>query len=319
MKWVAWIVMAWASLFCSSMAQGQVWPQRPIKIIVPYAAGGNTDNQARLVSERLAAILGQPFVIENRAGAGGAIAANYVAKAPADGYTLFFTASSVVTLPLLQKVSFDPYLDFAPVSIAGANSLVIAIHRSVPATTLKEFIDYVKRRPGKLNYATGGNGSIGHLAAVMFNSRVGLDMVAIHYKGGSQAIVDLLGGQVQMYIGSPSELIQHANGGNIRLIAVTGENRTSEFPNLPAVAELYPGFHAGTWNGFLAPAATPKPIIATLAREIARVVAEPGVIERFKAIGVDPVGNTPAEFADRLRIDAPMWRDAINAAGIKPE
>src|SRR5438128_4694309 len=249
-----------AAVLCCSSALAQSWPQRPVKVVVPFVAGGNTDNQARIVSERLAATLGQPFVVENRVGAGGAIAAEFVAKSPPDGYTLFFAASPQFSLPLLQKVNFDPYKDFIPVSIVGTNPFVLGIHASVPARTVKEFVDYVKARPGQLNYASAGAGTTTHLTGALFLSRAGLKMAHVAYKGGAQAVADLVGGQVQMYFGNASELIQHSQSGKVRMLGVSRAKRTPQLPDVPAIAETYPGFATGTWNGYLAPAGTPQPI-----------------------------------------------------------
>jgi len=303
----------------ASLLQAQTWPQRPVKVIAPYSAGGSSDTQARVISERLSAAFGQQFLVENRVGATGAIAAEYVAKSPADGYTLFFAATPQVSIvPLIQKVNYDPLKDFAPVSIFGTNAFVLGVHISVPAKTLKEFIDYVKAHPGQLSYSSGGTGSTGHLTAALFTSRAGLTMTHIPYKG-VQAATDLVGGQVQMYFGPPADLIQHSKSGKIKLLAVSGEKRAPQLPDLPAIAELYPGFRSDTWNGLMAPAATPKQIIDRVAQEVAKAAREPGTIERLNNIGVDAVGSTPAEFAALIRSEAPLWRDAVNAAGIKQE
>lgn len=307
-----------ACLSVSANAQTP-WPQKPVKVVVPFVAGGNTDSQARIVSERLAAVLGQPFVVENRVGAGGAIAAEFVAKAPADGYTLFFAASPQFSLPLIQKVNFDPYQDFAPISIVGTNPFVLGVHESVPASTVREFVEYAKTRPGQLNYASAGAGTTTHLTGALFLVRAGLQMTHVAYKGGAQAVGDLVGGQVQMYFGNASELIQHSKSGKVRLLGVSSEKRAPQLPDVPAIAEFYPGFRTGTWNGYLAPAGTPKAVIDRLAGEIGKIVREPATAERLNKIGVEPVGNTPAEFADFLRRDAPVWRDAVKAAGIKAD
>jgi tripartite-type tricarboxylate transporter receptor subunit TctC len=303
-----------------SPSKGQSWPQRPVKVVVPFVAGGNTDVQARIMSERLSAQLGQQFLVENRVGASGAIAAEFVARAPADGYTLFFSASPQISVvPLVQKVNYDPMKDFVPISIVGTNPFVLGVHASIPANNLKEFVEYVRARPGQLSYASGGAGSIGHLSAALFLARARLQMIHIPYKGGAPAVQDLVGGQVQMYFGNASELLQHAKSGRIKLLAVSSEKRAPQLPDVPAVAETYKGFRTITWNGFLAPAGTPKPVIDLLAKEIAKIVREPATIDRFEKIGVDPLGDTPAEFASFIRSEATLWRDAVNAAGIKPE
>jgi len=300
--------------------QAQSWPQRPVKLVLPFAAGGNTDSQARILSPRLSAAFRQQFIVENRVGAGGAIAAEYVAKSPADGYTLFFTAASQISiLPLVQKVNYDSLKDFAPISIFGTNPFVLGVNASLPARNLKEFIDYVRAHPGQINYSSGGTGSVGHLTPALFASRAGLKMTHIPYKGGAPAVADLVGGQVQVYFGNPSELIPHAKSGRIFLLAVSSEKRAPQLPELPAIAELYPGFNIVTWNGMLAPAGTPKEIIDGLAQEMIKTTRDPAVVEQLNKIGIDPLGNTPAEFAEFIRNEASLWRDAVNAAGIKQE
>src|SRR5205809_1583191 len=199
-KWIA-ICIALGSAFPTPFLQARTWPQRPVKVIVPFTAGGHTDTQARIISERLSVALGQQFIVENRVGAGGAIAAEFVAKSPADGSTLFFAGTTqLLSLPLVQKVNYDPLKDFAPISILGTNPLVLGVHISVPANTLLEFIDYVKAHPGKLSYSSGGTGSTPHLSAALLASRAGLKMTHIPYKG-AQAVTDLVGGQVQMSFG----------------------------------------------------------------------------------------------------------------------
>ena len=302
-----------------ALAQAQSWPQKPVKVIVPFSAGGNTDSQARIVSERLNALLGQPFVVENKVGAGGAIAAEFVAKSAPDGYTLFFAASPQFTLPLVQKVNFDPFKDFAPISIVGTNPFVLGTHVSVPATTVKEFVDYVKARPGQLNFASAGAGTVTHLTAALFLSRAGLEMTHVAYKGGAPAVADLVGGQVQMYFGNASELIQHSQSGKVRMLGVSSAKRTPQLPEVPAIAETYPGFATSTWNGYLAPTGTPQAIIERAAQVIAQAVREPATADRLRKIGVEPLGNTPTEFAELVRREAPVWRDAVKAAGIKAD
>ncbi len=315
------MVLAAALVLGAPAASAQEsWPQHPVKVVVPFAPGGNTDVQARIVSERLSSVYGQQFVVENRVGAAGAIAAEYVAHAPADGYTLFFSASPQISVvPLVQKVNYDPEKDFVPISIVGTNPFVLGVHASVPADTLQEFVKYVRERQGLLNYASGGTGSIGHLSAALFLARAGLVMTHISYRGGAPAVQDLVAGQVQMYFGNASELLQHAKSGKIKLLAVSSEKRAPQLPGVPAVAEYYKGFRTITWNGFLAPAGTPRALVDSLAREVAKLVREPATAERLEKIGVDPLGNTPEQFAAFLKAEVPLWRDAIKAADIKPE
>ncbi len=189
----------------------------------------------------------------------------------------------------------------------------------MPADTLQEFVKYVRERQGLLNYASGGTGSIGHLSAALFLARAGLVMTHISYRGGAPAVQDLVAGQVQMYFGNASELLQHAKSGKIKLLAVSSEKRAPQLPGVPAVAEYYKGFRTITWNGFLAPAGTPRALVDSLAREVAKLVREPATAERLEKIGVDPLGNTPEQFAAFLKAEVPLWRDAIKAADIKPE
>jgi tripartite-type tricarboxylate transporter receptor subunit TctC len=318
-RWLL-VLVSLCAAFMSQLAHAQTWPQRPVKVIVPFAAGGNADIQARIASERLSAVLGQQFLVENRVGAGGAIGAEFVAKSPADGYTLLFAPLSVISiLPLVQKVNYDPLKDFVPISILGTNPFILGVHPSLPVKNLKEFIDYVKARPGQLNYGSAGLGTVSHLTATLFLARAGLKMTHVAYKGGAPAVGDLVSGQLQMLFLPPLDLVPLAKSGKIRLLAVSSEKRMSQLPDLPAIAEFYPGFRTVVWNGLLAPAGTPKEIVDRLAQEVIKATREPGVIERLNKIGVDPLGNAPAEFAALIKSDAPLWREAVDAAGLKQE
>ena len=300
-------------------AHAQSYPNKPIRLIVPFAAGGAVDALARLLGSKLSEAVGQLVLVENRAGVGGNLGADAVAKSPPDGYTILQTPNGMAITPALYRnLPFDPLKDFAPISILGTNPLVLGVHISVPANTLVEFIDYVKAHPGKLSYSSGGTGSTPHLSAALFASRAGLKMTHIPYKG-AQAVTDLVGGQVQMSFGNTSDMIQHSKSGKIRMLAATGEKRMPQLPDLPAIAEFYPGFRTIVWNGLLAPSRTPKTIIDRVAQEVAKAAHDPVLIERLNKIGVDALGNTPAEFAALLRSEAPLWRDAVNAAGIKQE
>ncbi len=309
-----------ALLMAAMPAVAQDWPQRPVRVIVPYAPGGNTDAIARITAERLTTALGQQVIVENRAGAGGATAADFVAKAPADGYTLFVAAlSQFGPVPLTQKVNYDPLKDFTPIANIGANGFVIAVHPGLPVSDLKGFVDHVKARPGKLNYGSGGTGSLTHLAALLFLNRAGLDMVHVAYKGGAPALADTLSGQVQMYAGSPSELLQHAAAGKIKLLGITSERRNAQLPNVPAIAEIYPGFKAMTWNGLLAPANLPPAITTRLAGEMQKLMKDAAFLDRLAKLGLDPVPTTPASFASDIRSEYAMWRDLIKSTGVVVE
>jgi tripartite-type tricarboxylate transporter receptor subunit TctC len=295
----------------------QAWPQRPVRIIVPYAPGGNTDAIARVTAERLTTVLGQQFIVENRGGAGGATAAEFVARAQPDGYTLFVAAlSQFGPVPLTQKVNFDPLTDFTPIANIGANGFVIAVNPSVQVKDLREFTDYVKARPGKLNYGSGGTGSMTHLAPLLFLKKAGLEMVHVPYKGGAPALADTLSGQVQMYAGSPSELLQHASAGKIRLLGITSARRNAQLPNVPAIGEFYPGFKAETWNGLVGPAGLPAPVVDRLAAEMAKLMKDAAFLDRLAKLGLEPVLTTPASFAADIRAEHAMWRDLIKSSGV---
>jgi len=308
-------------LLSAGAALAQAWPQKPVKIVVPFAAGGNTDGIARVTAERLTAVLGQQVLVENRAGANGAIAAEFVARAAPDGYTLLMAAMPLVAvLPVVAKQAYDPVKDFAPVSNIGSNPFVLGVHKSVPASNVREFVAFIRANPGKFNYASGGSGSVSHLSAALFVKRAGLEMTHVSYKGGAPAVADLLGGQVQMYFGNLSELAPHAAGGNLRIIGVSSEKRAKQLPEVPTIAESgFAGFRTLTWNGLMAPAGTPPAIVARLAQEVSTITATPAVAQRLEQLGVDPIGNTPQQFADTIRADIALWADAVKAANLKIE
>lgn len=297
------------------------WPQRPVKIVVPFAPGGNTDSIARITAERLTQGLGQLFIVENKVGAGGAIAADYVAKSPADGYTLLMAAMPVMAiLPIITKTNFDPLKDFVAISNVGSNPFVMGIHKSIPATTIEEFVAYVKKNPGKFNYASGGSGSVSHLSAALFVKRAQIEMAHISYKGGAPAVTDLLGGNVQMYFGNFSELFPHVSGGNIRIIGVSSNSRVAQLPQVATIAESgFPGFKTLTWNGLMAPAETSPAIIARLTEAVVKAVKTESTMAKFIQIGVDPIGNSSKEFSETLRSDIAIWSEAAKAANLKME
>ena len=297
------------------------WPQRPVKIVVPFAPGGNTDSIARITAERLTQGLGQLFIVENKVGAGGAIAADYVAKSPADGYTLLMAAMPVMAiLPIITKTNFDPLKDFVAISNVGSNPFVMGVHKSIPATTIEEFVAYVKKNPGKFNYASGGSGSVSHLSAALFVKRAQIEMAHISYKGGAPAVTDLLGGNVQMYFGNFSELFPHVSGGNIRIIGVSSNSRVAQLPQVATIAESgFPGFKTLTWNGLMAPAETSPAIIARLTEAVVKAVKTESTMAKFIQIGVDPIGNSSKDFSETLRSDIAIWSEAAKAANLKME
>ena len=303
------------------VALAQDWPVRPIKLIVPFAAGGNTDSIARLVSERLTSSLGQPVVVENKLGAGGGIAAEFVAKATPDGYTLLMAAMPVMAiLPVINKTNYDPIRDFQPISNIGSNPFVMGVHKSIPANNVQEFVSFIKKNPGKFNFASGGSGSVSHLTPALFLKRADLDMTHIAYKGGAPAVADLLSGNVQMYFGNLSELQPHVSGGLIKIIGVSSDRRASQLPLVPTIAESgYPGFKTVTWNGLMAPANTPQVVVQKLSDAVKDMMSSEASRQRLLSLGVDPIGNTPREFADTVKLDITIWSEAAKAANLKME
>jgi len=303
----------------ATQALAQQWPQKPVRVIVPFPPGGVTDSIARITVDWLAQRLGQPVIAENKPGASGAIAAEFVARSAPDGYTLFMAASpQLAIVPHVQKVAYDPVKDFAPVSIVGASAFGLGVNDRLPPKSLAEFVDYVKARPGQLNFASPGAGTVGHLTMALFLARAGLRMEAVLYKGGGPAMVDVLSGQVPVYFGNLNELIPHLASGRIRVLAVSGGKRASQLPDVQTVAEQgYPGFRTETWNGVAAPAGTALEIVERLAREIALGCKDAGFVGRLDRIGVDAVCSTPAEFAGAIRQDLELWKEAVRAAGIQ--
>ena len=308
-----------AALACPFAVHAQQWPQKPVKVIVPFPPGGVTDAIARITADWLAPRLGQPVVAENRPGASGAIAAEFVARADADGYTLFSAATpQLAIVPYVQKISYDPVKDFAPISIVGTNPFALGCSANLPPNNLTELVAYAKERPGQLSYASPGAGSVGHLTMALFLARAGLKMEPVLYKGGGPAIADVVAGHVPCYFGNLNEIIPHAGGGRLKVFAVSSAQRAPQLPQVPTVAEQgYPGFRTVTWNGYIAPAATPRPVVERIAREIAAGCKDAAFVERLNKIGVDPACSTPDEFAKAIRDDLQVWKEAVQAAGIK--
>ena len=303
------------------IAQAQSWPQKPVKVIVPFPPGGVTDAIARITADWLTQRLGQPVVPENRPGASGAIAAELVARADADGYTLLSAATpQLAIVPHVQKINYDPLKDFAPISIVGTNAFALGCNDRTPVRTLRELVEYSKARPGQLNFASPGTGSVGHLTMALFLARADLKMEAVIYKGGGPAMADVIAGHVNCYFGNYNELLPHASGGKVRLLATSGEKRARQMPDVPTVAEQgYTGFRTETWNGYVAPGGTPREVVERIAREIAAGCKDATFAARLDKIGVDPVCSTPAQFAQAIRSDLTLWKEAVQAAGVKPQ
>lgn len=297
--------------------QAADWPVRPVTVVVPLAAGGNSDMMARLAAQHLTDKLGQTFIVENRPSAGGAIATAQVAAAPPDGYTLLFTPSSMLLLtPLLQKLSFDPGKQLVPVTNVGTGAQVIAIKRELPARTLPEFLAYARGHPGTLNFAVAGTQNISHLAPVLLFARAGVNLVMVPAKGEAQAIADLISGQVDLYFGNASQLLPHAGSDRIRLLAVGTAQRIAAAPDLPTVAETFPGLVFSSWNGFVVPAGAPDEIVDAIRREIIALTRSPEAAQRLTRLGIVPGGQGKEEVAATFASDREMFVAAVKAAGI---
>jgi len=301
---------------------GQDYPRRPVRLIVPFPPGGGNDIVARAVAQELGKSLGQQFVVDNRAGAGGAIGAELAARSPADGYTLFLggVGSHVVNPSLHAKLSYDPIRDFAPVTLIASAPAVLVVHPSVQAASVVELTALAKANPGKLNYASNGNGSSAQLAAVLFESMAGVRMTHVPYKGVSQALVDLMSGEVQLMFGTIVAISPHIKAGRLRALAVTGKSRSGLLPEVPTLAEAgLPGYEAGSWYGILAPAGTPGAIVARLNAEINHAMRQPEVRERLAAEGAETIGGTPEEFALHIKAELARTGRLMREAGIRME
>jgi tripartite-type tricarboxylate transporter receptor subunit TctC len=299
--------------------QAELWPQRPVRIIGPYAAGGNSDGMARLAAQRLGEAFGQTFVVENRVGANGAIATEAVARSPADGYTLLWAATPPLTInPALTKVNYDPIKDFAPISAVALNAFVLVVNKDFPPKTVAEFIAYVRAQPNKLAYAEGSAGSLTHLTMALFLKRAGLQMSNVSYRGNAPALTDVVAGHLPTMFSNIADAMPQAAAGSVRLLAVSSKERAPQLPDVPTVAESgFPDFNVLTWNGLMAPAGTPRDIVDKIAAEIGRAVKDRQFAARLEQYGADPLGNTPAEFSAMVAADTALWANTIQSLGLK--
>ncbi len=302
------------------VAAQQDYPSKPIRLISPYAAGGGTSIAARIISQKLSESWGQNVLVDNRPGANTMIGTEALAKSPPDGYTILISAATHVIVPLLFKTPYDVIKDFAPVATLTRGELVLVIHPSVPANNLQELIALAKARPGQLNYASTGAGSIQHLGGELFNIMAGVQIRHIPYKGSGPAATDLLGGQVQMFFSPPITVIQYIKNGRLKPIAITGEKRKSALPQVPTLTEAgMPGYEVRTWYGIFAPSGTPKPIIDKMSTEIARILALPDVVEQLVSLGLEPFISTPEQFATLIKADMDRYARIVKDAKIKLE
>jgi tripartite-type tricarboxylate transporter receptor subunit TctC len=302
-------------------AQPADWPARPIRFILPFPPGGGTDILGRLIAERLTAGLGQPVVTENRGGAGGNVGAEAAAKSPPDGYTIVLVAPSLAISPsLYSKLNYDPVKDFAPVSLVATVPNVMITNPSVPAATLREFIALAKSKPGEMNFGSGGSGTSNHLAGELFNIVAGVKLVHVPYKGVNLAMQDVLSGRVQLvFIGIPAAA-PHIKAGKLRALALASAQRSAVLPDVPTADEAgLPKFEVTTWYGILAPAGTPRPVVARLNGELGKIMHSPELKDRLEALATDPLTSTPEEFADLIRREIAKWSEVVREAGLKAD
>ncbi len=312
-----------ACAFAAFGAQAQAtYPSKPIKIVVPFPAGGTSDVLARLIGQKMSENWGQPVVVENRPGQSGNMGADQVAKSPADGYTLvLMDVGNLVISPALYKLPFNPLTDFAPVAMVGYSPHLLVVSNNVPATTTTELIQWAKAQKGKANYAVAaGMGSATHLAGVVFAQRAGIQWGNVPYKGGAQAMTDLMGGQVDVTFNGMVATLPHVKAGKIKLIAVSSEKRNPVLgANVPTVGETLPGFLTGSWQGLLAPAGTPRAVVDKLHAEVMRITALPDVRERLTALGADPMAMSPADFGNWLKTEVPAMAKIVRDEKITVE
>jgi tripartite-type tricarboxylate transporter receptor subunit TctC len=296
----------------------EAWPQRPLRLVVPYPPGGVTDGFGRLAAEWLAPRLGQPVVVENRSGASGALAIEYVMASRADGYTLLVSSNSqLVFQQVAGRPSYEPLRDLAPISIMGRNPAVLAVRADLGVTTLPAFVALLRQSPGKYDYSSAGAGGASHLAMVLFTQVTGTSMQHVPYRGGVPAMQDLLAGVVAAHAAAPSDALPHVTGGRIRLLAVTGDKRLPAAPEVPTTAELgYPQMTLFMWNSLLAPLGTPGPVLARLEREIRAACGDAVFQAGLARLGAEPVCGSSAEMATTLRTETPMWREVVRASGL---
>lgn len=304
---------------CTAMAHAQSFPSKPVRLIVPFAAGGSTDIVGRTLAQKLNEMWGQPVVVDNRAGGSTVIGTEIVAKAPPDGHTLLVTPAPFTIVPSLSpKLPYDPQKDFEPITLINTTPLVVVVHPGVPARSVKELVALARAKPGALNYGSSGSGGSNHLAGELFNAMAGVKMVHVPYKGNAPALTDLVGGHVDLVFNGLTSALPLIKSGKLRALGVTSLKRASALPESPTLDEQgLKGFQAVAWNGLTAPARTPKETIVKLNTDVLKVIRSPELAEKLKAEGSDPVGSTVEEYGAFLREEIAKWRKVIQFANIK--
>ena len=315
----ALLVLALAAAVATAQAQTGKWPDKPVRVIVPFPPGGTTDVVARTFAPLLSHEYGQQFVVDNRAGAGGAIGAEIAARANPDGYTIIVVTSSYAATAVLHKLPYDPVKGIAPISMISILPFILAVHPSVKANNLKEFIALGRGRPGTINFGSPGTGSTPHLAGELFQQTTNTKWVHVAYKGDSPALVDLLGGQIQAMVATAVVLGPHITAGKLRALAVTTKERSPAMPDLPAIGEVVPGYAVDGWAGMWAPAGTPREVISRLNQSVARILKQPDVQERLRVSGAAPTPSTPEAFAQVIAQDIATWSKVVKAGNIRIE
>ncbi len=318
---LATVAIAAATVCGSAHAQATNYPTKPVTIVVPFSPGGATDIMSRTLAERLKNRLGHPVIVENKPGAGTMIASEYVAKAAPDGHTVLLAASSLGIAPsLYAKVNYDPVKDFTPISLVASVVHVLSVHPSVPAKNVAELVTWVKANPTKANYGSVGAGTSTHLESELFNTMAGVKMEHVPYKGSAPALLDLVSGNINVMFDAYASSKPFINDNRIRLLAVTTAQRSKLLPNVPTVAESgLPGYEAMPWLGFVAPAGTPAPIVNKFHAELMEVLKEPAVQEKFQSLGLEIIGNNPAEFADFIKKDIVKWGKVVKDSGARAD
>lgn len=314
------MLAALAAMALEPPAAAQAYPDKPVRIIVPVVAGGTPDVVARMVTPGLASLLGHPLIIDNRGGAGGLIAAELAAKAVPDGYTLFFSSpGSLTILPHMQKeVAYDTVRDFAPVSLAAIGPFLLIAHPSLPAKSVREMVALAQATPGKLNYGSAGSGAANHLAMELFKNMASVNITHVPYKGAPQAVADLIGGDLNLMFNSIPPVIQHLRSGRLKLLGVSSARRSPQLADTPTISEAgVPGYESITWFGLLAPAKTPKAIVARLNELMIRAVRAPELKTQLENLGYDPVGSSAAELASHIRAESEKYAKVVKLSGAK--
>lgn len=293
------------------------WPERQVRLIVPYSAGGGADNAARIVGQRMAELLGQAVIVENKPGAGGVLGADYVAKAAPDGYTVLFDASAFAVNGALRKLPYDPLNDFVPVSLVVISPQILVVAANSPYKAIGDLIAAAKKAPRKLSYASAGAGTASHLAAELMNENAGIELLHVPYKGGAPALTDVMTGTVDCYFGNAASTLQHVTGGKLRALAVTSRKRLDALPGVPTMAESgMPDYEVNEWNGVFLPKGTPPDVVDRIGKAVRTSVADAKVHTRLLKAGVIPIGDTPADFARFVQRESARWQSLVKARGI---